>query len=398
MQPARIGVITFDRFPFEARALRITRAAADAGFLIDVICTRQAHEAFHEIEGNIHIYRLPLKREGNFSLTSKLVFWCLFVLLAGITATWLHLRRRYKIVHVHNMPDFLVFSALIPKLFGAKIILDIQDVTPELMQAKSKRQGPSRVVRIATWQEHISTDFADHIVTTGPLFEELLLQRGVPAKKITSILNSADPCVFPPERRCPPPFGACNSGDRPFILMYHGTIEERNGLETAVRAFALARATIPNLRLDIQGKGEHLRFVQQLAQELGLSNSIVFTGPVEVDKLVDFVVHGDVGIIPYRSNGFMDIVLPTKAYEFAWMGRPMIASDTCALRSMFRPESIVLCEPDNPQAFAEAIIDLYQHPEKRAYLTQCAAEDYEAYRWEIMAKMYQHLLETLLYQ
>jgi hypothetical protein len=46
----------------------------------------------------------------------------------------------------------------------------------------------------------------------------------------------------------------------------------------------------------------------------------------------------------------------------------MIASDTRALRSMFRPESIVLCDPSRPESFAEAIIDLYQHPEKRAQM------------------------------
>ncbi|MGH2639571.1 MAG: glycosyltransferase family 4 protein [Rhabdochlamydiaceae bacterium] len=396
MQPIRLGVITFDWYPYEPRALRLTRAAADAGYLVDVICTRKSHEKFHELEGNTHIYRLPLKRGGNSSLTSKALFWCLFVLFAGITITLLQLKHRYRIIHVHNMPDFLVFSAVIPKLFGAKIILDVQDVTPELMQAKAKRQDHSSVVRFALWQEHISTAFADHIVTTGPLFEELLVQRGVPAKKITSILNSADPALFPAERRCSPPFDVASEEERPFILMYHGTIEQRNGLETALRACALARATVPHLRLDIQGGGGHLPTLKRLAQELGLQDTVLFTGSVTVDKLVDFVVHGDVGIIPYQRDGFMDIVLPTKAYEFAWMGRAMIASDTRAMRSMFRQEAVVLCEPDKPEAFADAIIDLYQHPEKRSHMIHCAAEDYETYRWEVMAKLYQHLLEALL--
>lgn len=92
----------------------------------------------------------------------------------------------------------------------------------------------------------------------------------------------------------------------------------------------------------------------------------------------------------------MDIVLPTKAYEFAWMGRPIIASDTRAMRSMFRPEGVMLCEPDNPAAFAEAIIALYEHPEKRARMIEYVAEDYETYRWEVMAKLYQQLLKALL--
>jgi glycosyltransferase involved in cell wall biosynthesis len=91
----------------------------------------------------------------------------------------------------------------------------------------------------------------------------------------------------------------------------------------------------------------------------------------------------------------MELLLPTKAYEFAWLHRPMIASDIQGIRSMFRPESIALCDPSQPESFAEAIIDLYQHPEKRARMVANAAEDYMPYHWEIMAKRYQQLLLNL---
>ena len=55
----------------------------------------------------------------------------------------------------------------------------------------------------------------------------------------------------------------------------------------------------------------------------------------------------------------------------------------------------MLCDPLKPEAFAEAIIDLYQHPEKRTSLMENAAEDYMPYRWEVMAKRYQQLLVSL---
>jgi glycosyltransferase involved in cell wall biosynthesis len=396
MQSDRVGVITFDWYPYEPRALRLTEAAIAAGYPVDIVCLRRPQDKPYVVDGNTHIYRLSLRRIGYSSLPMKVLFWFLFTLLAGMKISWLHIKHRYKIVHVHNMPDFLVFSALIPKLFGAKVILDVQDVTPELMGAKLKGRKRKWVVRVATWQERISTAFANHIVTTGPLFAELLLKRGVPEKKITNILNSADPSLFPPGRKCPPPFDVSTDEQKPFIFMYHGTLGERNGLDTAIRALALARAVVPNLRLDIQGGGDYVPALKQLAKDLDLGEGVIFTGSVTVDKLVDFVVHGDVGIIPYRSDGFMNIVLPTKAYEFAWMGRPMIASNTRAMRSMFRPEAVVLCEAGNPEAFAEAMIDLYQHPEKRALMIQYAAEDYEPYRWELMAKEYQQLLKALL--
>jgi glycosyltransferase involved in cell wall biosynthesis len=114
-----------------------------------------------------------------------------------------------------------------------------------------------------------------------------------------------------------------------------------------------------------------------------------------VEKVADFIVHGDIGVIPYRPGGFMELLLPAKAYEFARMHRPMIASDICGMRSMFRPESVVFCDPSKPESFAEAIIDLYQHPAKRASLAANAAEDYLPYRWEMQAERYQQLLARL---
>jgi glycosyltransferase involved in cell wall biosynthesis len=397
MASLRVGVITFDWYPYEPRALRLAETAANAGYEVDVICLRQPNERGYGVHNGVHIYRVPMSRSIGGSLPITILQWCWFLLLAGVTMAWLHLRRPYNVVHVHNMPDFLVFSAFIPKLLGAKIILDVQDVSPELMAAKAKGRQRGVVTRLATFQEHISIAFAHHVVTTGWIFEEVLLQRGVPKEKITSILNSADPSLFPPSRRCPLPFESSQEG-QPFIVMYHGTLAERNGLDTAIRALALAHRVVPQLRLDIQGNGEQLPALKQLAIELGVSERVVFTDSCPIDKLVDFVVHGDVGIIPYRCNGFAELVLPTKTYEFAWMCRPMIASDTRAIRSMFRPESIVLCDPSKAESFADAMIDLYQHAEKRARMIASAAEDYIPYRWELEAERYQQLLASLTYK
>lgn len=394
MASLRVGVITFDWYPYEPRALRLAEAALNAGYEVDVICLRQPDERGYEVYNCAHIYRVPMSRSIGGSLPVTILQWSWFLLLAAATVTRLHLRRPYDVVHVHNMPDFLVFSALFPKLLGAKIILDVQDVSPELMSAKAKGHLRKVVIRLARWQERISTAFAHHVVTTGWLFEELLRQRGVPQEKITSILNSADTRLFPSARRCPPPSASLEE-EAPFIVMYHGTLAERNGLDTAIRAVALAQQIVPQVRLDIQGNGEQLAALKRLAAELGVSDRVVFTGSCPVDKLVDFVVHGDVGIIPYRRNGFAELVLPTKCYEFAWMQRTMIASDTRAIRSMFRPESIILCDSSKPESFAEAIIELYQHPEKRAQMVANAAEDYIPYQWEKMAKRYQQLLVSL---
>jgi glycosyltransferase involved in cell wall biosynthesis len=391
-----VGNIAFDWYPFDPLLRRFSEAAVDGGYLVDVICLRQANEKSYDVCNGVHVHRVPMHRGFGRPLPVTLASWCWFFLLAAFTVTRLHLKRPYDVIHVHNVPDFLVFSALIPRLLGAKVILHVQDVCPELMAAKAKGRIRKVITRLARWQERISTIFAHHVITVGWPFEELLLGRGVPQEKMTILLNSADPKLFPPSRRCPPPSDFPKEEEQAFIVMYHGTLAERNGLDIAIRAIALALPVIPHLQLDIEGRGEHLPSLKQLAVELGISDHVVFNGPRPSEEIVDIIVHGDVGIIPYRSDGFMDLVLPTKAYEFAWMHRPMIASDTPALRSMFRPESIVLCDPLKPESFADAIIDLYQHPEKRARMVASAAEDYEPYQWEIMAKRYRQLLTRLL--
>jgi glycosyltransferase involved in cell wall biosynthesis len=398
MPSLHICTITFDKFPFEGRSLRQVEAAIRAGHQVDVICPRQGQDEKFEIYRDIHIYRLPIRRsyEGS-SFLSSIYLWCWFLLLAAVKVTHLHFKNRFDVVHVHNMPDFLVFAALVPRLLGTKIILDVQDVSPELMAAKSQGKGWLRTILIgfAKWQERISVGFSHHVVTTGKPFEQILLKRGVPKQKITEIHNSADPQHFPEELRCPLPFDSSSNEDRPFIFMYHGTLTKRKGLDKAIRALAIARQCVPQLRLDIQGNGEELSFLKELAATLGVSDSVIFTEMCPAYKVVKFVIHGDAGIIPSECNGFEEYVLPTKAYEFVWMHRPVIASDTYAIRSMFRPESISLCDPEQPESFAQAMIDLYRNAEKRSNMIANAFEDYLPFRGEVMVERYQQLLLSL---
>ena len=394
MSSIRVCAITYDYYPFDVLVRRTAEAAASAGYISHVICLMEdGQKAYEECDG-VHVYRIPMYRSFGRSLPLTILEWTTFLALAATKVAQLHHTYNYDVIHVHNMPDFLVFSALIPRLRGAKVILEVQDVSPELMAAKAKGRLREVILHLATWQEHISAAFAHHVITVGWPFEKLLLKRGIAPQKLTSILNSADPRLFPSSRRTEPSTEPA-SAEHPLVLMYHGTLAARNGLDTAIRALAKARQVAPHLRLDIKGRGEAIPHLKQQADELGIADAVVFTDPCPSDELVDFVTHGDIGIIPYRSDGFMDLVLPTKAYEFALMHRPMIASDTPAIRSMFRPESLLLCEPSNEDSFAEAIIDLYQHPEKRLLLVTNADQDYMPYRWELMSERYQHLLASL---
>jgi glycosyltransferase involved in cell wall biosynthesis len=402
MSLIRVCAITCDCYPDDPVVRRTAEAAASAGYEYHVICSLRDAQTSYELFNGVHVHRIylrgrdgkPLGRITAMPFPRMFRLWTFFAFLAFAKVTRLHFKLRFDVIHVHNLPDFLAFAALIPKSLGARVILHVQDVAPELMAVKAKGFFRRLTVPLARWQERLATGFADHVVTVGWPFEQLLLKRGVRREKLSCVLNSADPSIFHEGKRTGPFLGGATA-ERPIVVMYHGTCSERFGLDVAVRAFAKARAVAPHLDLHLKVSGDSLPNLKQLAQTLNVADHVVFSPVGPIDEVVDFVAQGDIGIIPYPSNGFTDLALPTKAYEFAWMRRPMIASDTVGIRSMFRPGSIRLCGPSNIESFAEAIIDLYEHPQKRAQLVAGAEQDYANYRWELMAERYQRLIASL---
>ena len=115
----------------------MAEAVADAGFEMRVICLRDKGELPHETCNGVITDRLPFSRGFGRPLPLTVLGWIWFVLLAGVLVTWQHLRHPYDVIIAHNMPDFLVFAAIIPRILGAKVVLDVQDVSPELMAAKA---------------------------------------------------------------------------------------------------------------------------------------------------------------------------------------------------------------------------------------------------------------------
>ena len=98
------------------------------------------------------------------------------------------------------MPDFLVFSALGPKLLGAKVILDVHDLMPELYASKFGLPESHWIIRALKWVERLSVRFADAAVAVHQPHLDALVAHGNPADKFTIVMNLPDPDMFRPAR------------------------------------------------------------------------------------------------------------------------------------------------------------------------------------------------------
>ena len=168
----------------ETRVEREALALLDHGLHVDVICLKGPREPAIELVEGVKVYRLPVRRRRGSGFIIQLLEYLTFLVLSSFHLSRLHLQNRYDVVQVHNLPDFLVFAAMIPKLTGAKIVLDLHDLMPEFYSERSQLSMKSLPVRILLYQERVACAFADKVITVTEIWRQALIRRGQATDKV----------------------------------------------------------------------------------------------------------------------------------------------------------------------------------------------------------------------
>ena len=388
----RAGMVTFSGFPEDPRPRRALEALLDEGMHVDLICLAEAHPAGLEERDRLTIRRIPLAHtRGGFAQYAY--NYLAFILLSAFHLSWGLRQGRYHLVHVHNMPDVLVFSALIPKLFGARVILDQHDPMPELMTTIFGFREDSLPVKAMKFFEWLSLGFADAVITVNIACQRIFSRRGCPPGKISIVMNAPDEKIFPvtPARATTP------DPEQPFVIMYHGSIVERNGLDLAVEALALLGDLRSQIELRVYGKeNAFLRSVQARAAELGVASQLSFQGSKRVDDLPAEIQQCDLGVIPNQKNAFTDINTPTRIFEYLAMGKPVIAPRTSGITDYFDADSLYFFEPGNAQDLAATLRRAILDPAERKRLAEQGQRIFSRHTWSREREVLLGLVDRLL--
>jgi glycosyltransferase involved in cell wall biosynthesis len=374
------AVLLFSHYPSDPRPRRAAEALAAQGVTLDLFCLRAEKELKKENFGNVSVFRLPLKRHraGRISYVGQ---YSAFILSCFIQLFVRSFRRRYDFVHVHNMPDVLVFSALIPKLFGAKVILDLHDPMPELMQTIFNLSAESLNVRILKRLEKWSIAFADLVLTVNLACKKLYSARSCPAEKIHVILNSPDDAIFRARRNGAEPSSSLPSAE-PFKILYHGSLVRRNGFDLAVDALERLQPKIPFARLVVCGeRTPYFAHVMEAAQIRGLDSNIEYLGVRNLDQIVQAIKGCDLGIIPNHRNMFTEINTPTRIFEYLSLGKPVIAPNTQGIRDYFGEKDLIYFNLGDANDLASKIEFAFSHPHELAETVKRGQEIYRAHTW-----------------
>ncbi|MGH2876148.1 MAG: glycosyltransferase, partial [Solirubrobacteraceae bacterium] len=261
MTALHVGMVHLSDFRLDSRIQRQATALAQRGDTVELVCLGERDE-LRVGRGLIRVHPVAMRKPGG-GAGAYLRGYAEFLIRAAARLGMLERRRHFDVVEVHNMPDALTLAAVLPKLRGAPVILNLHDTFPELLASKFDRPPDGWGVRALRLEERLSAGLADRLVTVTNQARARLAARGVGRGRTDIVMNSPDEGVFGPAR-APielPAEGAVR-------VLYHGGTARRYGVETLICAFGPLAADKPHLSLRICGTGEELPALAKLASEV----------------------------------------------------------------------------------------------------------------------------------
>jgi glycosyltransferase involved in cell wall biosynthesis/peptidoglycan/xylan/chitin deacetylase (PgdA/CDA1 family) len=384
----KVCMLVYSHYETDSRVRRYAEALARRGDHVEVIALANGDNSLGQdaINGvNVHrIQRREPDERSKWAYASRMLR---FLVSSAVFLARRQSEVRYDLVHVHNIPDFLVFAAWSAKAAGARLILDIHDIVPELFEDKFGAKKDRLYGKLLKVIEKFSAAFADHVIVANHLWRAKLIARSVPQDKCSVSLNYVDPAIFFPHPR--------TRTDDKVVITFPGSFQWHQGLDIAIEALVRVRKQVPNVELHLYGSGRLEGDLRALAARLGLNGNVRFLGTIPLDRIPEVMANADLGVVPKRADGFGNEACSTKIMEFMSQGVPVIASRTKIDTYYFDDTVLRFFPSGDVQGLADAMLELIHHKALRDSLTAHANEYMARNTWEVHKKDYFDLVDSL---
>jgi glycosyltransferase involved in cell wall biosynthesis len=273
------------------------------------------------------------------------------------------------------------------------ILLDLHEAMPEFFRSRFPRASNPLVHRLLLWSERLSIALARRAVTVNQAMADRLLALGVPGHKVGVVANSPSLARFDPRGFPRRSFAE----DGTVRLVYAGALTPTYEVDTAIAAVAELRGRRPDLAVafDVYGRGDAAGPWAAVARERGVEDAVTFHGRIPIEEVPAAIARADIGIAPTRRDPFTDVSLSTKVFEYAAMGKPVIASHLPMVEKTFPAGTVRTYEPGDAAALAAAIEAIVDDPLAREAAVERTAGIVAGAAWEREAEGYVALVESL---
>jgi glycosyltransferase involved in cell wall biosynthesis len=386
-----VAIVVHAVYPGDPRVRRQANVLTAAGHEVDIFCLRSRGEPAEELDGPMRIVRLPVNRVfGSFA--GHMAEYLAFAGMASLRLAREHRRRRYRLIQVATVPDFLAFAAAPIRIGGVPLLLDLHEDMPEFFRDRFARPLLRPLLPAVTASTRAAAAFATELITVHEPLRQLSIARGVAPERIHVVMNSPDTRLFDPSRHARRRF----MGNGELRLIHHSNLQRIYGLDVAVEAVGqLDPVRLPH-RLDVYGDGPFRPVVEAAIDRTRTANRVHLHGRVPLDELPGLLGGADIGLVPSRPEPYMQYSLSTKLLEYAAMGVPVIASDLATFRAHFTDAALCYVPGGDPVALANAIRNLAAHPGHAASLAAQAQRQVAAYSWKEQGARYLEIVERLM--
>jgi glycosyltransferase involved in cell wall biosynthesis len=354
-------MVIYAYYPVDPRTRREVEILRENGAHVHVICLRNNNENKHEKRDSVNVHRIPMKKRKSEGKGYLMYFftYLAFLFLSTVLLALLFIKNRYNVVHVHSMPDHLVFCTLFPKLFGAKIILDLHELTPEVFVAKFDISGDSRKKAVAESIEKKSLNYADLVITTNNRRKDILVQR-TGKQDVIVVMNLPKNEIF--AERDMADFIEENQLGSSFIVFYVGGLNPQRELDVALKAIGYAQDRIPNIRFIFGGSGEedYIAFLHNEIRDLDIEDKVLYLGFIPQEDILNYVILSNVTISTYKPNPNADLALPTKVFEYMVVPKPVILADLPYMSEELG-SLVLLYESGDYKSLGDRIVNIYEN-------------------------------------
>ena len=387
----RICMVGYAFYESDTRILQYATALAKRGDIVDVVALQREGLPEFEVLNGVNVYRIQprtVNERGLLTYASRILR---FLLRVTLVLRKQHRKSPYDVIHVHNVPDFLVFSALIPKIAGVPVILDIHDLLPEFYASKFKINNDSLLFKTLVFAERLSARFATHVIVANHLWRDRYVARSSREEKCSVVRNHPDLDIFVEQSN------QHRQANAKFLLTYPGSLNWHQGLDVAIRAFASISDQLPDAEFHIYGEGPAKPSLIELANNLGVHKQVIFHEFLPSRDIARVMATTDLAIEPKRAtSAFGNEALSTKILEFMALGVPVIASKT-RIHAYYYDESIIqYYENDNEGELAQQILRLRHSPEIRSKMAANAKRYVEQNNWDARKHEYLELVDALV--
>lgn len=387
-QRKTILMVAYTYYESDPRVIREAEAAVDAGFDVDFLALRREGTLSTEIVRGVRLIRLSQAKYRGAGHLRYVRAYGMFFLRCFLKITRLSLGRKYRAIHVNNMPDFLVFTTIIPKLFGAKVILDIHDPMPNTFASKFKGQENGFFYRLLLWQERLSAAYSNQVITVHhPVKEGILVKHGLRSDSIEVIANFADNDTFKLRK--------VFSIDGKVRVAFHGTILERSGLRLLMNALAGLRHK-DRIHVKIIGEGDFSESLKGLIYSLNLEQIVEFDNRCyPVHSISERIADCNVGIVPLEISSVTNYALPLKLLEYMSLGLPVITVRSYAISYYFKENDCMFFEWNDPASLSNVLDGIAENPQILLRYRDRSVALREQYSWAGEKAKYVAMLQQL---